>query len=113
MDSAQSETNNDPRLESAGTIREECFWGDYLITPEQILERLDKNDAGFQRFLFSKIMENSRYPSRHLRNLFPPELLQSLIEKYLERSGGKKRVRIIAANLTGNAELAPEYRWKL
>jgi hypothetical protein len=113
MDSAKSQTNNDPRLESAATVQKECFWGDYLITPEQILDRLDKKDARFQKFLFSKIMENSSYPSRHLRNLFPTELLQSLIEKYLERSGAKMRGRIIAANITGNADLAPEYRWKL
>jgi len=59
MDSATSQKNNDSRLESAATVQKECFWGDYLITPEQILNRLDKKDAGFQKLLFSKIMETA------------------------------------------------------
>jgi hypothetical protein len=93
-------------------VLEECFWGDYRLTPTELLERLEKQDVAFERFLFSKIVENSRYPSRHLRNLLPPERLHPLLERYLAQAGDKKRVRLVAANLTGRPELAPEYRWR-
>jgi hypothetical protein len=93
-------------------VLEECFWGDYRLTPTELLERLEKQDVAFERFLFSKIVENSRYPSRHLRTLLPPERLHPLLERYLAQAGDKKRVRLVAANLTGRPELAPEYRWR-
>jgi len=112
MNAPPTQPAEDRRVESARIVLEECFWGDYRLTPEEILDRLEKEDDPFERFLFSKIMENSRYPSRHLRNLLSPERLQSLLERYLAQAGNKKRVRLVAANLTGRPELAPEYRWR-
>jgi len=112
MNAPIKQPSDDRRLESARIVLKECFWGDYELTPNGILDRLETQDAGFERFLFSKIMENSRYPSRHLRNLLSPERLQSLLERYLAQAGNKKRVRLVAANLTGRPELAPEYRWR-
>ena len=108
-DSSQA---TDDRRESARIVLEECFWGDYRLTPKELLDRLEKQDVAFERFLFSKIVENSRYPSRHLRNLLHPERLHPLLERYLAQAGDKKRVRLVAANLTGRPELAPEYRWR-
>ena len=102
----------DNRLESAKAVIQECFWGEYNLSAQDILNRLDQNEAGFNRFLFSKIIENSRYPSRHIRNLFPPSVLKDLLERYLEQAGEKKRLRLIAANLTGNHNKAPEYQWR-
>ena len=101
-----------PRLASARFVMQECFWGEYHLSVQEILDRLDRNEPGFERFLFSKIIENSRYPSRHLRNLFPPGVLQTLLDRYLKQAGDKKRFRLIAANLTGNYRLAPEYQWR-
>ena len=112
MNAPPTQPTEDRRVESARIVLKECFWGDYRLTPEEILDRLEKEDVTFERFLFSKIMENSRYPSRHLQNLLPPERLQSLLERYLAQAGNKKRVRLVAANLTGRPELAPEYRWR-
>ena len=112
MNAPPIQATADPRLESARIVVSECFWGDYHLSPQELLDRLDREDAAFERFLFSKVMENSRYPSRHLRNLFPPEKRQSLLERYLAQAGNKKRVRLIAANMTGRFELAPEYRWR-
>lgn len=89
----------------------ECFRGDYLLSAEDILPRLDRGEPGFDRFLFSKIIENSRQPSRHLPVLFPPETLQALPARYLQMSGGKKRVRPVVANLTGRHDLVPELQW--
>jgi hypothetical protein len=102
----------DSRLASARLVMAECFWGDYLLSAEDILARLDRGEPGFDRFLFSKIIENSRQPSRHLPVLFPPETLQGMLARYLQMSGGKKRVRLVAANLTGRHDLVPELQWQ-
>ncbi|MFH7320905.1 hypothetical protein ACHHRT_09870 [Desulfurivibrio sp. D14AmB] len=104
--------NQEARQASAREVMAECFWGDYLLTPEEILARLERNDPGFERFIFSKIIENSRRPSRHLPVLFPPEKLHPMLERYLKMSGGKKRIRLVAANLTGRYDLVPELQWQ-
>jgi len=90
----------------------ECFWGEYHLTARDILDRLDRKEPGFDRFLVSKIIENSRHPSRHLRNLFPRDTLQRLLDRYIDRSGEDKRLRLIAANVTGDYNRAPEYQWR-
>jgi len=102
----------DSRLKSAKAVLQECFWGEYHLSAQEILDRLDRNEPAFDRFLFSKIIENSPYPSRHLRNLFPPGILQNLLDRYLEQAGEKRRLQLIAANLTGNYNRAPEYQWR-
>ena len=102
----------DTRMTSVKVVLQECFWGEYNLSAQDILNHLDGNEPGFNRFLFSKIIENSPYPSRYLRNLFPPEILQNLLDRYLEQTGENKRLRLIAANLTGNYHLAPEYQWR-
>jgi hypothetical protein len=81
------------------------------MSAQVILDRLDKHDEDFERFVFSKIMENSIYPSRHLRTLFAPERLQTLLERYLQQAGHTKRSRLVAANLTGHYDLVPEENW--
>lgn len=102
----------DPRLASAQIVIQECFWGDYHLSAQDILDRLDGNESGFDRFLISKIIENSRYPSRHLRNLFPPNILQNLLDRYIDKPGENKGLRLILANVTGDYNRAPEYQWR-
>ena len=102
----------DARLESAQVVIRGCFWGDYRLSAQDILDRLDKNEPGFDRFLVSKIIENSRYPSRHLRNLFPRKVLQNSLGRYLDQAGKNKRLQLITANVTGNYKQVPEYRWR-
>lgn len=102
----------DNKLNSATQVLNECFWGDYRLSPGDILERLEQNDPGFSRFLFSKIIENSRHPSLHLSILFPEKELLEMLDRYLEMSKGKQRVRLVAANITGNHDLVPELQWK-
>jgi len=99
-------------MASVKVVLQECFWGEYNLSAQDILSRLDRNEPGFNRFLFSKIIENSRHPSRYIRNLFPPAVLEDLLERYLKQAGEKKRLRLIAANLTGNHNQAPEYQWR-
>lgn len=101
----------DDKRAIAKKIISECFWGDYSLTADELLFRLEQHDPGFDRFLFSKIIENSRHPSRYLPMLFSPEVLQSLLDRYLRMAGNRKRIRIIAANLTGRYDLVPELQW--
>ena len=110
MKSIEKSTNQ--RLDSARAVLAECFWGDYTLTAQELLRRLDDGEPGFDRFLFSKIIENSRRPSRHLRNLFASDRLKFLLNRHLEQSGANKRARLVAANLTGNYPLASEYGWR-
>ncbi|MGM0760856.1 MAG: hypothetical protein ACQEUB_14330 [Thermodesulfobacteriota bacterium] len=102
----------DERTTSAQEVVQECFWGDYTLSAQNLLAQLDSGDLAFQRFLFSKIVENSRHPSRHLRALYPPEQLQALLKDYMPKARDQKRIRLIAANLTQNYALAQEYQWR-
>ena len=102
-----------PRTRSVRTVLRECFWGDYQLTAEELLHRLDKDEVGFDRFVFSKIVENSDYPSRHIRVLFHPDKWQKLLDRYMKAGGNSKRLRLVAANMTGNYDLAKEYAWRI
>lgn len=108
---AISEKAADERWAVADKMISECFWGEYSLTADELLFRLEQHDPGFNRFLFSKIIENSRQPSRYLPKLFTPEVLQSLLARYLRMAGNRKRVRLVAANLTGRYDLVPELQW--
>jgi len=98
---------------SAQAVLRECFWGDYQMSAEELLKRLEENDSGFDRFVFSKIVENSTHPSRHLRVLFQPEKWQALLDRYLKTGRKTRRLRLVAANMTGNYDLAKEYAWRV
>ena len=102
-----------PRMLSAQAVLRECFWGDYQITSEGLLNWLEKDEAGFDRFVFSKIVENSDYPSRHIRALFHPDKWRKLVDRYMKSGRNTKRVRLVAANMTGNYDLAKEYAWRI
>jgi hypothetical protein len=101
------------KIMSAEAVVRECFWGDYQISAEELLKRLEADEPGFDNFVFSKIIENSSYPSKHLRVLFQPHKIQALLERYVQSGGHCKRLPIIAANLSGNYEPASEYAWKV
>ena len=83
---------DDPRLISARTVLRECFWGDYQITVEEFLRRLTDDEPGFDRLAFSKIVENSSYPSRHIRALFHPDKWRILLDRYLKTERKTKKV---------------------
>jgi len=103
----------DNKKSSAQKVINECFWGDYHLSVQELLSSLESGDQYFQRFIFSKIIENSRHPSLHLRILFTTEQLQSLLKLYMgQAEAPNKRIRLVAANLTGNFDLAREYAWR-
>jgi len=80
--------------------RQRVFLGDCSLTADELLLRLEQQDPGFEQFLFSKIIENSRQPSRYLPMLFASQTLQTLLDCYLRMAGDKKKVRLGATNLT-------------
>jgi hypothetical protein len=103
----------DERMINARTVVKECFWGDYQMSAEELLRRLDEDEPDFDRFVFSKIVENSAHPSRHIRALFQPEEWRTLLDRYMKIGPNAKRLRLVAANMTGNYDLAKEYAWKM
>jgi hypothetical protein len=103
----------DDKLPMAIQAARECFWGDYRFSPEEILGRLEQDDPAFNQFLFSKIIENSRFPSRLLLGLFQKNALAPMLDRYMAMSRGKERVRLTAANITGKYDLVPERQWQV
>lgn len=99
-------------FQTAERIARECFWGDYNLSAQDILDGLERKDAGFNRFLFSKIIENSRFPSKDLEALFERKDLLPMLERYLSVSGARQRIRLVAANITGDFSLVPELQWR-
>ena len=102
----------DQRIESINVVLKKCFWGEYNLTAQEILSRLDKKDKLFSKFLFSKIIESSSHPSRHIKNIFAPQILKPLLEEYLKKGKEKKRFSLISVNLTGDYDNVPEYQWR-
>ena len=62
------------REEAADKVVRQCFWGDYVLSASDIMTRLDSGETQFARFLFGKIADNARYPSRLIRALVPERL---------------------------------------
>jgi len=102
-----------PRRAAAATVLEECFWGDYDLSAEEIVRRIDSGDEAFKRFIFGRIADNAAYPSRALRQLFSESDIRSLIESTTRQPKWTDlRHRLIRANLTGDRSLVPERSWR-
>jgi nucleotidyltransferase substrate binding protein (TIGR01987 family) len=100
------------RKQAAEQVLSECFWGDYVLDADTMLERLDQQDHAFERHLFSKIIENARFPSKLIRALFDEATISRLLDETATAHGrNNKRYRLVRANLTGEYELVPEYGW--
>ncbi|MEW5817075.1 MAG: hypothetical protein AB1798_16975 [Spirochaetota bacterium] len=104
----------DERYETAEVILQECFWGDYHITPEELLKRFDSGDIGFKRFIFSKVLSNSSHPSRHLRNIFTAEEVRALLDRTAISAERRRnrRLSLIRANILEMGEEIPGYSWR-
>ncbi len=101
------------KLETANQVIRECFWGDYTLTAQDILDRLDSKDPAFEAFIFSKVIENSSFPSGHLAILLDRDRLVTLMSTYLRRNSKRKRIRLVAANILGKPDLVPEHAWAI
>jgi hypothetical protein len=101
------------KKEAVEQIFRECFWGDYRISADEILHRLEAGDATFARFLFGKIADNARYLSRLIRILFSPREIEAVLADVTSRPRWQdRRHRCIRANLTGDRKLVPELMWR-
>jgi len=108
-----SSTDESLTLSAARTALAECFWGDYDLSAEEIVRRLDSDDEAFKRFLFGRIADNASYPSRVLRQLFSDSEICALLESTMrQRRWTDLRHRLIRANLTGDHSLVPERSWR-
>ena len=108
-----STTDESPRLSAARTVLAECFWGDYELSAEEIVRRLDSDDEAFKRFLFGRIADNASYSSRVLRQLFSDSEIHTLLQSTMkQRRWTDLRHRLIRANLTGDHSLVPERSWR-
>lgn len=106
------QAGEDERLAAARQALEQCFWGDYALSAEEIVRRLDEDGQAFKRFLFGRIADNARYPSRLLRRLFSPEEIESILAATVHQDRWSDlRHRLIRSNLTGDRSLVPERSW--
>ncbi len=95
-------------------IIRECFWGDYSYTPDEIRSNLNSGDEKFRLFLFSKIMNNSNYPSKYLRLLFSKIEIKSFFSKELLNNNQyyNLRKKLVMANVLGEDIEIRELTWK-
>jgi len=98
--------------DSAAAVVRECFWGDYDIRPGDVVARLQQGDEVFARFLFSRIVENSRHPSKHLRALFGQDTLRRFFVDYAKRCRDPRRLAVIRSNATGEPAEVPGLEWR-
>ena len=74
----------------SGLIEEiirDCFWGDYSYSTDDIIKELASGDERFRLFLFTKILNNSRYPSRYIRALFDESEVRFFLSKIPQKQG--------------------------
>lgn len=88
-------------MDAVRAILDECFWGDYRLSEEEVSRRLAEADVEFERFIASRILADSPFPGGRLKALFPEQRLRSLLGE-LEVSGRvKKRLMLVRASLFG------------
>ncbi len=102
------------RLQAAETVVRECFWGDYKLSPSDIVRRLHDDHQAFKRFIFSKIVDNSRHPSLLIRRLFEVEQARKLIRRNSASVNSRRamRLKLVGANVLGDRTEIPEYSWR-
>lgn len=49
--------------QGAETVVRECFWGDYRITPADVITNLQQGESDLARLIVSKIIDSASHPS--------------------------------------------------
>ena len=95
-------------------IIRDCFWGDYSYTVEDIKKELASGDERFRLFLFSKILNNSRYPSKFIRELFDEDEVRLYLSKIPERQSEResRRRQLVRANVLGEISEIKGLKWR-
>ncbi len=91
-------------------VLRECFWGDYVLSLEDVQRKLQEEDQDFEIFLVSRILEHSSFPSAMLRALFPKERLRSILDRVSVSGRSAKRKALVRALLLGEP-LEGEEQW--
>lgn len=97
------------RKEAIELVLKECFWGDYILSVEDVERKLQEEDEAFEVFLASRILAHSTFPSARLLALFPEERLRTILDRVTVsgRSAGKMglvRAVIFGEPLEGEEE---------
>lgn len=96
-------------------VLKECFWGDYNYSIQDIKKELESGNRKFGLFLFTKILNNARYPSRYIRILFP----LNDVSEYLNaiqpgtRDYDELRRKLVMSNVLGVVQDIRELSWKI
>ena len=91
-------------------ILQECFWGDYQISMEQAIDKLQKADPDFEKLITTHIIANSSFPSVYLRAIFSLDKLHSLLEN-INTSGRTKQRLELAQAVLFKKQLKAEPSW--
>lgn len=100
----------------SGLIEEiirDCFWGDYSYSVDDIQKELASGDERFRLFLFTKILNNSRYPSKYIRALFDENEVRFYLSKIPQRQGERASLRrqLVRANVLGELSEIKGLKW--
>ncbi len=95
-------------------IIRDCFSGDYSYTVEDIKKELASDNKRFKLFLFSKILANSKYPSKFIRELFNIDEVRQFLSKIPERQVEResRRRQLVKANVLGEAIEIKGLKWQ-
>lgn len=102
------------RLSSAKSVLEECFWGVYNLSPEQVVSAASGDDEWMRGLIFGKIVDNASHPTPLLLCLFGREGIAELLEREEQRTTNRRRrtrLLLIRANALGERVNLPQYSW--
>ncbi|RME91421.1 MAG: hypothetical protein D6767_05225 [Candidatus Hydrogenedentota bacterium] len=104
------------KLQAAEEILRDCFWGDYNLTAEQIVQIAEQGTDYDKRFLFGKIIANARNIFITLR-IFSEKDLAKLLDSFMipafRKEFFEKRINIAKHLLLGRQVNLPQYEWIL
>lgn len=105
-------TNIDDRI--IEDVIHDCFWGDYDYTAGDIRNELSAGGERFKLFLFTKILDNSRYPSKYIRALFTEDEVRFFLSKVKGRLNDRAVLRrqLVMTNVLGEHVEIKGLRWR-
>lgn len=103
-------------IKRAEKIREQCFWGDYSLTVQDILRIAENGTYAEKKFLFQKIIYNASFISYCL-GIFQKEDLKTLFNDMVisfRKNDIERKILLSKAVLLDEKEdsLLEDYRWK-
>lgn len=98
------------RKKAIELVIKECFWGDYLLSVEDVERKLQEGDEAFEIFLVSRILAHSSFPSARLRELFPQERLRRILDRVAVSGRLARKKALVRAVLLGEP-LEGEEEW--